>query len=53
MGPGVAVVPVHVAGLGEIGVEGGRVGDVADEGVDEEGVCGKPGWVQRADYGTG
>lgn len=53
VGPGVAVVPVEVAGDGEEGVEGRGVGDVADEGVDVGGVGGEPGWVEVADDGGG
>jgi hypothetical protein len=48
-----SVVPVEVAGDGEIGVQRGGVGDVADEGVDVGGVGGEPGRVQVADYRGG
>ena len=42
VGPGVAVIPVEVAGYGEVGVEGGGVGDVADESIYPCCVGGEP-----------
>lgn len=53
VGPGMAVVPVHVAGDGEIWVSGRGVCEVTDEGVDVRSVGGEPAWVEGADDGTG
>lgn len=53
MGPRVAVIPVHIAKYGEVRVSRRGVGYVADEGVDERGVGGEPGWVESADYSAG
>lgn len=51
--PRVAVVPVEHAADGEVGVVRGRVGDVADKGVDEVFVLREPGGVEIADDGGG
>jgi hypothetical protein len=51
--PRVAVVPVEIAGDGEIGVGRGGVGAVTDESVYPGAVGGEPGRVEIADYGGG
>ena len=48
-----AVVPVKIAGDGEIGVGRGGVGIVTDESVYPGALGGEPSWVEIADYGGG
>jgi hypothetical protein len=45
-----AVIPVEHTVDGEVVVEGGGIGDVADEAIDIRGVGREPGWIKVTDY---
>ena len=49
--PAVTVVPVEVARYGEVEIEGGWIGDIADESIHPDRVSCEPVWIKVSDDG--